>query len=498
MKWPRKPQFERQTVLKGLLLLALLGNISWQPAMQSMNLSSEVKKSNPTSTSTPATEDQPTPEPTDEKQTDEEPKTAALRPTLASSMRVCNQRVLVSYSEEQADNGDLKTKVLVKPQMSQAFRAFYYTVDGGLAITVDEPKVKTDLDNQIAKIIRQRIGSSCSSHQARASAEVDTDSGELSKEEREKIKRAKRECRLNSRGKPMTEAERMTCQISRISDIDCTDERMGGQARAAYEVERRVKAARGGIKNRLMSRDEEKYNEGEELLESALDELRNVSAECYLNPMKAAKLASSLEALRAGGETYRRSIQFDEDVRATKEEMRQQMLEIDDLARQNPRDPLVQMHVQQLRAELRNRHSQMQMEIINSVNPFYNTLLSSQRTGLMPLAEFNQFAQPYQMLSRDLNSLTDPRLLLNDSVSPSMGALGGYGGQVPAQNFIQYRNGLGGTSPITPGVNPGVVRGTVFNRTNLSSPALFNQNSVRNLNSQPLPLNRTGGAGNRF
>jgi len=416
-------------------------------------------------------------------------------------MKVCDQRVILTYSENRNAKGEPKTNVLVKPQLGSGFKPFNYkNIEGGLAQTFDDATAKADIEAKIAGIVRNRIGSTCA-FQTSTSAQVAAELPQAPPAEREKVVRGMRECRLDARGAILTESKRMVCELRRLSEIDCNSDRMSGRAKAMAEIDRRMKSLRSHIKNRLMSRDEAKVEEGEETLQEAQDTLRDVAVECQLDPTRMSRMASGLETLRAGGETYRRSVEYDETVRAAKEELRQQFLEADQMARANPRDPMVQMQVQQMRTELQNRYNQLKMEIISNVNPFYTTLLNAQRNGLMPLSEFSQFAQPYQILGRDLNSLSNPQLLMYDnsagSFNPGMGPLGNYNysqQQMPAGNFLQYRqglaNGYNGVNNSSPILN---------NNTLNSSPALFNANSVRNLNSPPLgSSNARIGAGNRF
>lgn len=501
----RKPKFERQTILKGLLLLALLANVSWQPAMRTLDLSSETK-SGTQAPAAPAPEAATAPAPAPAPDTIGDNKAASgKRADQATTMRVCDKRVMVTYSETQDANGRPKTSVLVTPQVGGGFKPFRYNVNGGFNLTVDKADVKADIDGEITKIVRNRIGSACA-FQTSTSAQVEVENPQAPIAEREKIKRGMRDCRLDARGALLTEAKRTSCEIRQLTEVDCTNDRIGGKARVQAQIEKHLQNARAGIKNRLMSRDDDKVEEGEDMLQETLDSLKDVAAECGLDAYKMSRMASSLDTLRAGGETYRRSVQYDETVRAAKDELRQQFQEVDAMARANPRDPLVQMHTQQLRAELQNRYRELQMDVVSNVNPFYTSLLNAQRNGLMPLSEFSQFAQPYQILGRDLNSLSNPQLLMFDnyagSFNPAMGGLGGYqyGQSAPNSNFVQFRQGLANNyNGITPGVTNGVGASPTFNSATMNSPALFNASSIRSPYSAPLTTNQSMiGAGNRF
>lgn len=506
MSMARKPKFDRQQALKGLLLLALLANVSWQPAMKSLDLASTETKSG---TSAPAAAPAPEPEAAPQDPIGGNAKAATgQRADQASTLKVCDQRVMLTYSEVKTDKG-YRTNVTVKPQLGGGFKPFNYkNIEGGLAQTYDDAGAKADIEAKLTGIIRNRIGGTCA-FQTSVSAQVAAEIPQASPQDKEKVARGMRECRLDARGEVLSESKRMVCELRRLSEIDCNNDRMSGKARATAEIDRRVKSIRAHVKNRLMSRDEDKVEEGEDTLSEVQDTLKDLAVECELDPTKMSRMASGLESLRAGGETYRRSVEYDETVKAAKEELRQQYMEVDQMARANPRDPVVQMQAQQLRSELQNRYNQLKMDIITNVNPFYTTLLNAQRTGLMPLSEFSQFAQPYQILGRDLNSLSNPQLLMYDNyggINPNMGGIGGYGGQPQMQpgNFVQYRQGLAnGYNGITPGVTNGISNtNPIFNNNTMYNPQLFNQNSIRNLNSPPLMNGGSSqarlGAGNRF
>jgi hypothetical protein len=517
---PERPKFNREAVLKGLLLFALIANVSWQPSnrkavINQLGLSSEAKSSGPSAA--PSADAAPIAPLAPIEQREADPERAGLQNDRVDSIKVCEQRVLITYSEVRDSRGQISTRIVVRPHTggAQSFKPFAHTIPQGFALNLDRPDVKDDIQSDLEKNIRNRLGTLCA-FQASNNARIDVQSPSANDEERARIRRGMGSCLMDARGNALTESTRMSCQLRRLSEVDSKSDRVGGQAHVMAQIEALMPGIRQGIKNRLMSRDENQIQEGLDYLDETKDTLQELGVEHNLDPQRLSRMAMSLESLKAGAETFRRSADFDQDVRATKEELRNQLIDADMLMRTYPGDPMVQMRVQQIRADVRNRSNQLEMEAIRSINPYYTQLLSAQRSGLMPLSEFTQFAQPYQTLSMDLNIISNPQLLMNNGMGPnppmgqSMGTLGGpYNPAMPgvyrpntpiAPNMMPFPQTP--MAPMGPGVSPLQGRpmnggpvfvggplnstGSVMNPTAYTGPALFNQNSVRNPNLPPM------------
>jgi hypothetical protein len=450
MKPRTKPVITKQGALKAVLLFALVANISWGPAQRALSQlsssSSETVSNGPIAAPTTAAALAAAPAPTanssdtsdnsDEISGDVSPNT--------ETPKICGERVYITYREYfVVKNGkkDIYTEISVKPHAgeSSSIKAFKITPAGGLKTNLEDKEVKKDNDEKIAKTIRRQV-SRC---QEDAPPPVIVAPEEpISKGDKEALKRAVKECRLTAKGDALTEVQKTRCRLKQLGEIDSDGDR-SGNAKAAHALEVLVKGdLRKAIKNRLMSTDETKVSEGEELLSEVIDQVKDTAADLTLDPYKTAKLVGELESLRAGGETYRRSADLATEMKDAKAELRSEMLD----AQQNCRaqgDMVARQCMLEVQRNVMMKQQQLQTQLQMDVrNGPYSQLTAAQRMGYVSLSEFNQFTQPYEQLRRDLVSMLDPRTLTlgSGSFDPSLGPLNGTNG-LPA-DFSSYRYGL--------------------------------------------------------
>lgn len=454
-------KFERQSVLKGLLLMALLANISWEPGVKSIDLASTGETGSGGRSNNGSAQEYAEPADTDSARPDE---SSDLKERV-DSPQICGRRFIVTYREK-SNNGRPLTEIEVRPHggSSTGFKPFKFSPEGGLSVNYDNAQVKRDNINHILKNIADRLGecpelkrstglppSIAETRSSDRSQDRDREGG-MSKEDRESLERGVKACRVNSKGDPLTEVERTRCELQRLSKIDADPDKAGSKQRAMNEIEKLVKGSiRNSIKNRLMSADDSKIEEGEEMLSEAVDTLKDLTSELDLDSRRMARLTGSLEGLRSGGDMYRRSVQLRETVRAARDEMREELVEAQNDFRSNPQDPYATQRLINLQSQISQRRSELQNQVnLDISNTSYTSLQNSQRQGYITSSEFSQFTQPYQEINRDLYSMLQSRTLLAsgglDAQSNSLGALGNagqnnYGTGLP-NDMMNYRNGL--------------------------------------------------------
>lgn len=464
-----KFNINKQSSLKGLLLLALVANLSWRPAMRSLNLSSETTGPQAAPAAAPAAPSEKaapepakpapvaaptTPVPRPDKPISTAPPVETDRSPREESAKICGQRFHITYSEVTAENKTL-TEISVEPQVG-GIKGFplNFRSRGGFELTLNSPEVKKDIDDRIKGYVRSKIGRCPEEVQTVTPTAKDPDEIKADKEEKEKLKLAIKECRKNRKGDTLTEIEHVKCQLRRLGEVDHDKDKRGSAARAMAEIERLVKGSiRKAIKNRLMSKDSSLNEEGEELLVDTIDTLKELSRSYRLDHGRMAKLITGLEGLRAGGETYRRSAELQEEIRERRTELATELREAQAELRLNPRDPIAQQRVIQAQQAAmyasREYHTQLQLDVAGGP---YAALIASMRLGGISSSEFSEFTNPFRLVQRDIQSLVNPQALLSgnlsgSSLNPSLGVLGNYQSITLPNDFMNYRMGRAGTNP---------------------------------------------------
>lgn len=480
-----KFNINKHSALKGLLLLALIGNMSWRPAMESLNLSSksdgaegEVHSGAP-QVAAPSTGANPSPPgpgavttgaggtrpdaPAKPTGGSPPPVTETETPSGPRSEvpKICGKLFYITFTEVTVNNETMtEMNVNLHAGVVNSFKPLVIRARGGLDVNVDNETVKKENDGTIKALVRKRLGR-CDDDTAVATTpnQKPAPSTSPTKEEKAALALAVKECRKNSKGEILTEIELAHCQIARLSDIDVDTDKRGAAARAMAKIERLVKGdIRKAIKNRLMSKDDSKVDEGEELLTDTLDAIKDLARTHDLDPAKLARLAGGLEALRAGGDTFRRSNALSEDVRESATEFRERIITAQQNLRMNPNDPWAIQQVNQIRRDIMMRENELQTRFqMDVTNGPYSSLIGSMRMGNISSSEFSEFSRPYQMAQRDMLSLLDDRALMSgnfggSTFNPSLGVLNN---PLPS-DYLAYRGRINPNYSVNlnPGINP--------------------------------------------
>lgn len=496
-----KLKVDRQAVLKGLLLTALIANMSWRPALRSLNLSSEAVSSAPQA---PATAPDPSPSPKPPAVNAAAPNDQGPHPDApakpdaanvppappAKTQRVevpkiCGQRFYVTYSEN-GPSSDLYTLVTIKPQtgLISGFNPIKFQFAGGFSTNLDNADLKKDNDGKLQELIRSRLGH-CQEDTEVVPATDNSTTTSTTKADKDALKLAIKECRKNRKGEVLTEIERARCSLNQLDNIDVDPDKRGSAYTALSKIEKVINGSlRNSIKNRLMSKDSGKVDEGEDLLQEALDKISDLSTSLNLDPQRLARLKSGLESLRAGGETYRKSVEMDEQVKSAQTALREELMQAKQNLRLNPNSPEAMLRYRQVSQEMMASEIQFQNDVRSEIgNGPYTSLVAAMRLGNISSTEFGQFAQPYQTLNSDMLSLGNENLLLGNTLGTTLGtsltpSIGALNGQLPS-NFQQYRTNLNSSlqpnTTLTMPQRPAPIAPTVSQNLYLSNASIFNR-----------------------
>ncbi len=470
-----KPQPGNTRLLKGLLLLAVLAQLSWQPSLRTLSLSSETVGSNGgpnagTNNNAPpaAPADSASPAPA-------APAAPPAAPVVNQQPqsphielpKICGMRFYVTYTEYANADGVLRTRMQIALHTGEISNFKTITIEkiGSLSTNLTNTDVKQDNDNTIALAVKRHI-SNCVDDSVPSVPTIGTSPNdrEQAKKEKEDIKTGMSACRLNSHGNPLTEVEQNECQLRKLGDLETSDSTdfntYNGRQKAMNKIEQVVGGTlRKSIKNRLMSKDDSKVDEGESLLQETLDTVNELTSSLNLDTFRMSRLTLGLEALRSGGETYRRSVSLEDTVKDSRNNLRDQLMQATLAVQQNPGNMLAQNQLMQIKFQIMQQEQQLMLQAQSQIGQPYGQMLAANRLGYLPSTDFSQFSMPYQQVQNDILGMLNTNQLLYGNNYPmvgSLGALGGLGtlggggtlGNYPG-NFLQVRTNLANNLPVS-------------------------------------------------
>lgn len=416
---------EKQTMLKGVLLLALVANMSWGPTLKSLDFASEVATSEPTRPAEPATPARPAnppPNAVGPGQGGSNPDAPARVLEVSNEQpevvpRICGARFIFKFKESKDPaTSDLRTEISIRPHQGTAnFQPI--VLRGGLRLNFDDETMRKENVERATKVVRARFTNCPTTTTVGTNLrENDDDDRETRARRRspEDIKKGAKECRNDRQGVVLSEAKRLRCMIDRISDIEAGDSQ-SSRLNAMMRLERLVNGdIRKGIKNRLLSKRDSDNEEGRELLEEAVAQLESIGGSLDLDDRRIEKLKTSLQSLAKGSEVHNRGRELSETVKARRDELREEVRNAEREAEMSRHDPVMfQIAARKLMMARNNLmigdqalRRQLNMEMQNGP---YRDLMMSMRMGAMSSSEFNQFTQPYSMINRDLLDMIRPQ-----------------------------------------------------------------------------------------
>lgn len=511
-----EPNPKEMRALKVLLFLAVVAQFSWQPGLRNLSFSSETVGSVDTAPPSPQTQPQPAPQaPAPPAQTSQQNTPTAPQSPHVELPKICGIRFYVTYTEVNAADGTTRTEAKIELHSGSLsnFKPITISFIGSMSTNFSNSDVKQDDDNTIAMAVKRHISNCTDATNTTTNVtNVPTkgfptiDAAQL-KKDREDTRTGMAACRLDSRGNPLTESEQITCQLGKLSDLGSEPaDDFNSRAKVMNKVESIVSNnIRKAIKNRLMSTDDSKYEEGRTMLADTLATLNSMQTSMSLDTYRMSRLINGLVALRSGAEIYRLSTTLDQTVKATRDNFRDQLMQLQTSYQGNPYG--MQNQMLQIRSQMMTQEQQFMIQAQAQLsNPYYQ-MVANNRQGYLTASDYSQFVMPYQQLQNDLNSLNNPNQLLygggiGNGLGNGIGGIGALGalggqpmlGQIPGQqmlpaNFAQVRQGLVIGQPVT--FTPGVTTLT----TGQTAPGLGNLYQPYSPLGLPTSPNGTGTLG---
>lgn len=233
-----KPALKKQVALKGLLLVALAANISWEPfkTLSSYDAASgEVVSASPalpatraeeTAQLTPAPGARPAVQPRERSTTE---SVSTVRHEEARTW--CGVAFMLRWEKVQGRN-EVRGEVIRRFPENQVL--FANTESGDFAARVLNPDARLAWEKHMETQARSRLGSECADQIATSPAGSNTstttntaDAEAKAREEAEKKKRLEadvKNCRRGTDGKSLDSSTRLECNLERLTDIEMVDE----------------------------------------------------------------------------------------------------------------------------------------------------------------------------------------------------------------------------------------------------------------------------------
>lgn len=459
-----KTKYTKQTVLKGLLLAALATNISWDPAMQSLEAidlqSSELAKSGGPSSrgsmgrskNTPPLSMSPNGVGPSEKgiQPGEAAKATTERPGTEVKAETENKKEMdssevvtiqmkeqtgpqyktekfcgdyhrITYQQETVE-GKTKTRVVAKPIDTQG-STLGLLLDGDLESVYGDEKTMTAINRSFENKIRQsreRIGAKCEGTLAKTQpAKKAPEQTEEDKKEKERLAKGIAECRLDQDGAVLTSSEKVDCNLERLAsvelDINLSDK--AARKKAMSEIESIVRGElKGPIKRMMMSKDEEDVATGEELVEQAYETVKELKESYGLDHSKTSKLLGELQSLSVAGKTYRESKDYESRV----SDLRENFTESWSLFQQNPGNPYLQYRINALNYEQQRLMSELNYNM-NYGN--YARLNTYYTQGLLSASDFKEFTSPFDTVRDQITNVLNPNYTMPSILNASTNSI---------------------------------------------------------------------------
>jgi hypothetical protein len=417
-----KTAFTRQTALKSALLLALVANISWEPAMRSLrstDLATEALVSGSGTAPAASSErpsDHPGPLPTSPhgvtvSQQGIQPAQPA-RPALAEpregTMRVCGTALHIRFSERYVDN-QLETEAQVMEKVSgpNELGKFAILARGSLRSNLEDVSAKNEIDRVIRETAEKKLqaaGRTCVSDADREKEKEKKK--ELTEQEKKELEAKVRECRSNDKGEPLSESDSIRCNLKRLGKIeDNSDDERKARRQVQAEIDKIMSPIKRGIRSRLMSRDESVVEEGEEMLAEAIENLEDLSATYNLDPRRSHRMVGELRAMQAGGRTFRTSTELSEEAKELRKEIAETRRQLGFLP-----DYMMRQYV--------NLNSRVDSEILHGP---MRDLVGYQTLGYVSSQDYGAYTGPYNALRRDLQTMSDSRSPVLGGAPSSLG-----------------------------------------------------------------------------
>lgn len=427
----------QQTALKGLLLLALVANISWEPAFERLQ-SFDLAQTAPPETAG----SRPTGRATQNKQKfmrgegAATPVSGGVRPQVATqsadpeintqmkgsaetekltsigTLEACGMTYRIQYRQKNQKSADGKqeTTQTVVTALGGTIDEFSVVQNGQLTTYLAPGPNRNDLENWLRASIKQKLGNACPDvvkQPVQEKPRLEEPKNDRSEREKKRIADGVKNCTLDEDGGRLEGGDRIECNIDRLArlEIDQADASRSASRRRDTAAERQMKSIvadiKDDVKELLLSDDEDDQANASMYIDEAQDELEITGRVNKINKQTITKLQKELQALEVGAETFRLTKEYTSEAEQLRDDFRLTMLE----QKRNPNDLSLMFEMEKLRME----HSALSNEINwNLTYGPYAELDQMRHWSLVDRQDYVDFTQPYTGLNQLMIDMLNP------------------------------------------------------------------------------------------
>lgn len=466
-----KIRMSRQKAMKGLLLLALAANVSWDPALKSFMESDYASSANadtgsgtgaaskpvendhklsqspngvtasdsgvkPDAAAKPQTADpaikvEEAPKPTVQRpaaeKAPEKPaeKTAVVTPAQVGplDLKTCESKSHVVYFQEKRDSENrVKTVATVYETFARADddkAVIARSAPGSMSQWVDNKANRERFEAELKKNLQDTLGDACKGSIAKA--EDQKEEQKAANEEKARIAEGMKACTMDAKGNDLREIDQINCHLKQLNKI-VVSEKNGSESRrqAMSEIERIVNGPlKKHLKARLLSKDESKVDEGTDLVDEVIDTVEAVAASNELDKRRTEKVINGLKAMKEGSRFNRQTNEYVEKAKNLKEDYRSAWKDYEEAYQLTKTDPWLKNNPALAMQMLQNaatpinslymQHSMLSNQVDQTLALGYRNLLAYQSNGAMTALDMRDYITPFRNLRQDLTAMINPK-----------------------------------------------------------------------------------------
>lgn len=471
-----KPQRKPQTMLKFALLAVLAANISYSPLKQmvhELDLAQVAPSETASSQGTTAAPAAANPPAADGHET---PVTQRGRPVGERGyIEVCDgkQKHRVIFRQIEFNNKPMTVAYAQKVEVADETLVVgrVAKLDGTYDLTkrnamleelTKEMKLVHGCPDQAASTSATTT-SAAEQRGARAEIEAENKANEA------KVRRCEMKKVRNGRNVEFEaiedDAEMLKCQINRLSNIETEkDDKGKSRSKSAMlsEAEKIVNdKLKRQIRKMLMSKDESEQEEGAKFADDVIDALRELPR----SELRVQRMISMFQGYKAGGETARRTREFEKKAREDVNDVRERIVGTRDYLHRNPNDRGALWNMNLALSDHLSLSNQIDNHIAGLQWHQWNQQLN--RNEGFTSSEYSELLSPYNQIKRQMEAMLNPSFSLSSGtgisrtfptglydsrISPSQGfsRLGGSSSSAYPLSMPNVRGNLGTLGSVTP------------------------------------------------
>lgn len=399
-------RFSREGYLKGLLFLALLAQLTWEP------LSHHVSQIDLSSAQGPV----PAPisgQPQAGNRVDcrTQPTNAQCTNTPSAQQRtaIVQNAEKIKAQIEQAQKQSGKTTAAPDFSKDTEAKAGCTTCNQPSTTTTDQEKID-QLEQQIADIKSHSKASATASDSKASDSAANDDDDDQPVVDQVKVAR----CEIDTDGSKLSSVDEFVCQSKRLSKITSKD-----SATQKREATRRVQELytklRKDAKDDIFSNDADRNDQGDRTITAMLDALNKTR---FDHDSDREKMVESLQGLRAGAQARQGALDLQDDVKDLSNQMKSSYRDLAQLNKnfqnscrtRNGCDRDIFDQIQDTKSQiqdLRSDHDDLAKEIVEARDDANSDLEDYDHA--VSRAEMREYTSPYSKLLTQMDDMVNPQ-----------------------------------------------------------------------------------------